>query len=161
MGISLLSWCIFVQSRAKHWPRCVQVSCQKISAPRKSSKGWPLTFWPKFRHVAPSRPLPFEYEVRSLYTENIHSYRTRNNGLILSLAIWSNPLTNVKWHSDSWPTVTNLPIRLSTNFMTFIPSLTFTELWVVSMEHLQLVWLASRERLPFRTPGSVPHFGTC
>ena len=34
-------------------------------------------------------------------------------------------------------------------------------LWVVSMEHLQRVWLASRERLPFRTPGSVPHFGTC
>ena len=27
--------------------------------------------------------------------------------------------------------------------------------------HLQRVWLASRERLPFRTPGSVPHFGTC
>ena len=76
-------------------------------------------------------------------------------------AIWSNPLTNVKWHSDPWPTVTSLPIRLSTNFMTFIPSLTFTELWVVSMEHLQRVWLASRERLPFRTPGSVPHFGTC
>ena len=52
-------------------------------------------------------------------------------------------------------------IRLSTNFMTFIPSLTFTELWVVSMEHLQRVWLASRERLPFQTPGSVPIFGTC
>ena len=43
--------------------------------------------------------------------------------------------------------------------MIFIPSLTFTELWVVSMEHMQRVWLASRERLPFRTPGSVPHFG--
>ena len=26
------------------------------------------------------------------------------------------------------------------------------------MEHLQRVWLASRERLPLRTPGSVPHF---
>ena len=34
-------------------------------------------------------------------------------------------------------------------------------LWVVSMEHLQRVWHASRERLPFRTPGSVPHCGTC
>ena len=43
----------------------------------------------------------------------------------------------------------------STNSMTFIPSLTFTELWVVSMDHLQRVWLANRERLPFRTPGSV------
>ena len=32
--------------------------------------------------------------------------------------------------------MTSLPIRLSTNSMTFIPSLTFTELWVVSMEHL-------------------------
>ena len=27
-----------------------------------------------------------------------------------------------------------------------------------SMEHLQREWLASRERLPFRTPGSVPLF---
>ena len=27
------------------------------------------------------------------------------------------------------------------------------------MEHLQRVWLASRERLPFRTPGSVPLLG--
>ena len=41
-----------------------------------------------------------------------------------------------------------------------ISSLTFSELWVVSMEHLQLVWHASRERLPFRTPGSIPLFGT-
>ena len=32
-----------------------------------------------------------------------------------------------KWHSDPWPTVTSLPIRLSTNFMTMIPSLTFTD----------------------------------
>ena len=37
------------------------------------------------------------------------------------------PLTNVKWNSDPWPTVTSQPIRLSTNFMTLIPSLTFTD----------------------------------
>ena len=43
-----------------------------------------------------------------------------------------------------------------TNFITLIPRLTFTELWLVSMEHLQRVWHASRERLPLRTPGSVP-----
>ena len=42
-------------------------------------------------------------------------------------AIWSIPLANVKWHSDPWPTVTSQPIRLSTNFMTLIPSLTFTD----------------------------------
>ena len=36
--------------------------------------------------------------------------------------------------------------------MTLIPSLTFTELLVVSMQHLQRVWHASRERLPLRTP---------
>ena len=73
-------------------------------------------------------------------------------------AIWSIPVTNVKWHFDPWPTMTSQLIRLSTNFMTFIPSLTFTELWVVSMEHLQRVWLANMERLHFRTPGSVPPF---
>ena len=72
-------------------------------------------------------------------------------------AIWSLPLTNVKWHSDLRPvTVTSQPIRLFTNFMTLIPSLTFTELRVVSMEHLQRVWHASKERLPFRAHGSVP-----
>ena len=45
--------------------------------------------------------------------------------------------------------------------MTLIPGLTFTELRVVFMEHLQRVWHASRERLPLRTPGSVPYFGAC
>ena len=77
------------------------------------------------------------------------------------LAIWILPLTNVMWHSDPWPTVTSQPIRLSTNFMTLIPRLTFTELWVVSKEHLQRVWHVSGESLAFRTLGSVPLFGTC
>ena len=40
--------------------------------------------------------------------------------------------------------------------MTSIPSLTLTEFRVVSIEHLQWMWHASREREPFRTPGSVP-----
>ena len=31
----------------KHWPRCVKISCQKISPPKKSPTGWPLTFLPK------------------------------------------------------------------------------------------------------------------
>ena len=59
------------------------------------------------------------------------------------------PLTNSDFSSD----------QTFHHFMTFILSLTFTELWVVSMEHLQRVWHASRERLPFRTPGSVPFLG--
>ena len=42
-------------------------------------------------------------------------------------AIWSIPLTNVKWHSDPWPTVTSQPIRLSTNFMTLIPILNLAD----------------------------------
>ena len=76
-------------------------------------------------------------------------------------AICSLPLTNVKWYSDTWSvTVTLLPIKPSINFMILIQSLTFTELRVVSMDHLQRVWHASRERLPFRIPGSAP-FWTC
>ena len=46
-------------------------------------------------------------------------------------------------------------------FMTLKLSLTFTELRVVSMEHLQRMWHASRECLLFRKPGYVPLFGTC
>ena len=42
--------------------------------------------------------------------------------------------------------------------MTLIPGLTFTELRVVSVEHLLRVWLTS---LPFRTPGSAPLLGIC
>ena len=77
-------------------------------------------------------------------------------------AMWSLPFTNIKWHSDPWPvTLTSQPIRRSTNFMTLIPSLTFAELLVVSMDYLQRLWHVSRERLPFRTPGSVPLFRTC
>ena len=40
--------------------------------------------------------------------------------------------------------------------MTLIPSLAFTELRVVFLEHLQRVWYASRERLPFVTSVSIP-----
>ena len=84
MDIFLSSSWICVQSRTKHWPRFVKISCQKISAPRKSPKGWPLTFWSKVWHVSPSLHLPLEYEVTSLYIENIHtcSYYTRNNGFL-------------------------------------------------------------------------------
>ena len=61
-----------------------RISCQKISVPRKSQEGWPLTFWPKVLHVAPAFHLLLEYEVRSLEIENIHSHCTRNNGLFMS-----------------------------------------------------------------------------
>ena len=43
--------------------------------------------------------------------------------------------------------MTYQPIRLLTNFVTLIPSLSPTKLRVVSIEHLQRVWHASRERL--------------
>ena len=81
-------------------------------------------------------------------------------GILLSRM--SRPLRNFKCHSDPWPVdVTSQPIRLSANFMTLIPSLTFTELRVVSMERLQR-GVASRQgtvqRFAFRTPGTVPLF---
>ena len=43
-------------------------------------------------------------------------------------AIWSLPLINDECYSGPWPVaLTSQPIRLTTNFMTFIPTLTFTE----------------------------------
>ena len=47
-------------------------------------------------------------------------------------------------------------IRLLTNFMTLIQSLTFYELRVVSMEYVQRFRHAGRQCLPFQTPCSVP-----
>ena len=63
-----------------------------------------------------------------------------------------------KWHF--WSLTNNdFPTNQTFhNFMTLIPSLDLHRLWVVSIEHLQRVWHASRERLPFRTPGSRPPF---
>ena len=62
------------------------------------------------------------------------------------------------WNSTSFSDSCQ-PILLFTNIMTLIPSLNSTELRVVSIEHLQRLWHANRERLPFRTPGSVPFLG--
>ena len=57
--------------------------------------------------------------------------------------------------SDCWD---QFP-RLYTDLMTYRSWLSPN--WELSMEHLRQVCHASRERLPFRTPGSVPHFWTC
>ena len=66
---------------------------------------------------------------------------------------------NVKWHSDP------LPVIVLPNGSDFPPiSWPWYRAWpspnykVVSMTHLQRVWHDSRERLPFRKPGSVPLF---
>ena len=58
------------------------------------------------------------------YKSSCEYYHVSN---CIHLTLWSIPLTNVKLHSDPWPTVTSQPIRLSTNFMILIPSLTFTD----------------------------------
>ena len=50
--------------------------------------------------------------------------------------------------------------RLYTDLVT-VSNLTLTEFRNVIREHLRRVWHASRERLPFLTPGSVPPLGTC
>ena len=53
-----------------------------------------------------------------------YSLYDRHMGILFSNMKYPS---HVKWHSDPWPTVTSQPIRLSTNFMTLIPSLTFTD----------------------------------
>ena len=65
--------------------------------------------------------------------------------------IWSFPLTNVKWHSVTWPYTMTPPTD-----QTLYRTRPFTEFWVVSIEHLRRVWHADRGRLLLRTPGPVP-----
>ena len=75
-------------------------------------------------------------------------------------AIWSLPLTNVKCDSDPWPgTVILQSIRPSTNFMTTLPSLPFTEQRVVSKEHLLRARHASRGHSPFGPWFRPPYLG--
>ena len=99
-------------------------------------------FWVVIFH--PRQPMAFFISQLIRYARACSSYK------------WDFPVSysnrDTSW--DAWD-------RDSGSFMTLIPTLTFTELRVVSMKHLQRMWHASRERLPFRTPGSVPHFGTC
>ena len=67
-----------------------------------------------------------------------------NNMKYLSLA-------NVKWQSQ--------PMRRFTNFMTFIPIFTFTEMQVIVMQHLRWMWHAIRECLLIQHMVPSP-FGT-
>ena len=66
--------------------------------------------------------------------------------------IWSFPLTNVKWHSVTWPYKMTTPLLIRH----FDRTRPFTEYWVVSIEHLWRLWHADRERFLLRTPGPVP-----
>ena len=69
----------------------------------------------------------------------------------------------MKYPSHEW-FLTNSDFPTNQTFHQFhdiYTELDLHRLWVVSMDHLQRVWHASMERLPFRTPGSVPHCGTC
>ena len=95
---------------------------------------------PPFKFICLSLPDLLWYDVvcPSVYTQCLSvcgPFQTDRHFMadtgILS-NIWSLPLANVMWHSAARPfTVTSKPIRLFTNSMTFIPSLTFTELRVV------------------------------
>ena len=99
-------------------------------------------------------PVRFSNRDTSWNAWNRHSVSCMVDMGILFKAILNIPVTNIKWQSHPWEvTVSFRPIKLSTNFVTLIPSLTFTELRLVYMELLQRVWHTSRERLPFGTPG--------
>ena len=66
-------------------------------------------------------------------------------------------LVNVKCLSNARTvTVTSHPIKLYTNCITLIPTLAFTALREVPMEHLQRVVVWQQGTLTLRTPGSTP-----
>ena len=74
-------------------------------------------------------------------------------GTLTTPDTWFRPLLGACMCSDCWDQFS----RLYTDLMTYRSWLSPN--WEVSMEHLRQVWHASRERLPFRTPGSVPILG--
>ena len=79
--------------------------------------------------------------------------------IVIQEVLWSiRGSYSVEWPLTSY---SDLPTDKTFHqfFMTLTPGLTFTDLRVVSTERLQQVWHANRERLSFRTPGSVPPFG--
>ena len=81
--------------------------------------------------------------------------------------LWSLPLSNVTWHSGTWPyTMTpsiDQTLQQFSNLLpnwTLIPILTLLPNFGGFHRTLQRVRLANRGRLLLRTPGPVP-FGTC
>ena len=67
--------------------------------------------------------------------------------------ILRSPLTNIKWHSLTWP------YTMTTHYWSdFVPNSTFFRIWVVSIEHLRRAWHADRGRLLLHTPGPI-HLG--
>ena len=80
----------------------------------------------------------------------------RGGDLVWQYEVFLSRVLSVEWHSGAQPVaMASWPIGLFASFMDFVPGTTFAGLWVVSMEHLQRVWHASGESLPFRTPGPV------
>ena len=125
-----------------------------------------MTFWPLTNSDFPTNQtfyqfhdLDTDFDLHRITSGFHRAFATGvacQQGTLTIPDTWFRPLFGACIYSDCWDQFS----RLYTELMT-IPSLTFTELIEVSMEHLRRVWHASRERLPFRTPGSVPHFGTC
>ena len=81
--------------------------------------------------------------------------------------LWSLPLTNVTWHSGTWPyTLTSSIDQTLHQFANLLPILTVLPILTLLpnvgrfYRTLLRVQLANRGRLLLRTPGTVP-FGTC
>ena len=81
--------------------------------------------------------------------------------------LWSIPLPNVTWHSETWPyTMTPSIDQTLHQFANLLPNWTLLPIMNLLPNFggfnrtLQRVRLANRGRLLLRTPGPVP-FGTC
>ena len=103
------AYCVFISQVIRYARACSSYECFILRARRLSNKLL------KQGYLAERLKSSF----RKVYG--------RYGDLIQQNEVYNVPLTNVKWHSDPWPTVTSQPIRLSINFKTFIPSLTFTD----------------------------------
>ena len=139
---SLPAYGVFISQLIRYARACSSYECFILRVRRLSSKLLKQGYFVEC----------LKSSFRKLYSR--YGDRIRQNEVSLSQML-NNILTfdQLQWlHNRS---------KFPPIFISLISGLTFTELPVVSMEHLQRVWLASRERLPFRTPGSVPLFGTC
>ena len=128
----IYNWCVNVII----WNNFVAYHCQLIGCGDLSGHGWTTTRW---------------LTVNTFIALIKLIRRRRRNMQLLLVFVRRNLYIKGTYLPMPWV----FDLTFYSGFCLPACTVTYCQLW------FKRVWLASRERLPFRTPGSVPLLGTC